>query len=173
MFDPQPILQKVNSMFIRDADGAVMTTGVQGETNEALKEAISSLNDYSKGKSIQWIDANKIKSMLQKSSNYKARRFDEANEAYKQAASLIKEGIDEQASALLSKHGGDVQNFQRLRGAYGKLSSLEDALNSQVGKDMVAPTFGETMWSGAKRALPYVAGAGVLAKGIDMGLGGR
>lgn len=171
-FDPQPILQKINSMFLKDAEGNVMETGVQGETNAALKDAVASLNDYSKGQPISFTDANKIKSMLQDSANYAAKRFEESNEAYKQAASLIKEGIDEQAGGVLAKNGGDVSNFQALRDAYSKLSSLKGALNAQTGKEMLQPSYPEKVWSGFKSALPWGLGLGAGAAAVHKVIGG-
>ncbi len=171
-FDPQPVLQKINSMFLRDAEGNVMNEGVQGTTNEALKEAVDTLNGYSKGRPISWTDANKIKSMLQDSANYAAKRFEESNEAYKQAASLIKEGIDDQAGTVLQKHGGDIQNFQKLRGAYGKLSSLRSSLNAQTGKEMLQPSLGESVMSAGKKLLPYGVAGAVGAKVIHHVMGG-
>ncbi len=62
--DPKPIIKQAESMLERDAEGNIMTTGAQGDKNEAIKEALSSLSDYSKGKPISWKEANRIKGTL-------------------------------------------------------------------------------------------------------------
>lgn len=163
-YDPEPLLKQIEGMYERDAAGKIMTTGVQGDTNQAISEALESMKDYAQGEPIDWTSANRIKSMLQDSGNYAARRFDQSNEAYKQVASLIKDSIDDQAQKVLSVHGGDIQDFQNLRGAYGKLSSLKSALNPAVGKSMLQPSLGEQVVGLAKKALPFGAVAALGAK---------
>lgn len=161
-YDPAPLLKKVEGMFERDAEGKIMTTGVQGERNEAISEALDSMKDYAKGEPITFADSNRIKGMLQDSASYASKRFDEANEAYKSVANLIKEDIDGQASKVLAAHGGDIQNFQALRGAYSKLSSLRAAGTPLVGKEMLGPqTFGQQVMDKLKS--PWVTGGGLAA----------
>jgi len=161
-YDPEPLLKQVEGMYMRDAQGKLMTTGVQGETNQAISDALESMKDYANGEPIDWSAANKIKSMLQNSANYAARRFDESNEAYKQVASLIKESIDDQAGKVLAENGGNIQDFQQLRQAYGKLSALKGTLNAATGKEMLQPSLGENMVNIGKRAVKY---------GMPLGIG--
>lgn len=172
--DPGPMLEKINSMIIRDKAGNVMSTGWQGETNDAIREAAESLSDFAQNQKISWTEANQIKSGLQDSANYKLKQFDQANEAYKQVASLIKDGIDEQASKVLAENGGNVKDFQNLRGAYSKLSSLRSTLVPQAGKEMLGPqNLGQYVMSTVKNPL-FQAGAtgAAVGTGIYKGLTG-
>lgn len=161
-FDPEPVLKQIDSMYIRDAQGKLMTTGVQGETNQAIGEALESMKDYANGDKIGWQAANHIKSQLQDSANYGSKKFEAANDAYKQVASLIKDGIDNQAATVLADHGGNVEDFQHLRDAYSKLSSLRTVLNPAAGKELLQPSFPEQVLGAAKKYAPW---------GIATGLG--
>lgn len=157
-FDPKPIIDKAKSMLEKDAEGNIMTTGAQGDKNSAIQEALSSLSDYSKGKPINWKDANRIKGMLQDSGNYAAKRFQESNEAYKQVASLIKEGIDEQGSNVLQQTGGNIQDFQNLRNAYGKTAVLKQMLTHAAGKELLQPSTPEAVIGAVKHYIPHALG---------------
>jgi len=114
--------------------------------------------NYAQGQPISWKEGNKIKSFLQNSANYRARAFNESNEAYKQVASLIKNGIDEQAEPVLANAGGDIQHFRSLRGAYGKLETLVGGLNKGVATQLRQPSTPEAVMSLLKKALPATAG---------------
>lgn len=165
-YDPEPVLKQVEGMFERDAQGNLMTTGWQGETNQAISDALESMKNYANGDEIDWTAANRIKSGLQDSGNYAAKRFDQANESYKTVASLIKDSIDDQAEKVLSANGGNIEDFQKLRGAYSKLSSLKSVLNPAAGKEMLQPSLGENIVGIAKKAIPFGALAGFGAKAI-------
>lgn len=152
-YDPSKVNEQVKSMLERDAAGNVMTTGWQGDVNEAMKKALSSLSDFSQGSPIKWSDAARIKTGLQGDTNYAVAGFNKANEAYKQVASLLKNDIDEQAAAMLEKQGGNVANYQSLRQAYGKLESLSEALNNRVAAKTANSTIPWWVKMGAGAAL--------------------
>lgn len=160
-FDPAPVLKQIEGMYERDAQGKLMTTGWQGEANQSIGEALESMKDYANGDKIGWQAANRIKSGLQDSASYASKRFDQANEAYKTVANLIKTDIDNQAAKVLADHGGNVEDFQHLRDAYSKLSSLRSVLTPAAGKDLLQPSLGESIVSGAKKYLPFGIAAGL------------
>lgn len=128
-YDPSAYNNQIKSMLLRDSAGEVMTTGAQGQINEAIKEAGASMGDFSKGGPIKWSDAAKVKTLLQGNGKWGQAGLSRAQEAYNTAATLLKEDIDKQAMEMLTKKGGNVQDYQQLRDAYGKLSSLSESLN--------------------------------------------
>lgn len=159
-FDPSPVLKQIEGLYEKDAQGKLMTTGWQGEANQSIGEALESMKDYANGDKIGWDAANRIKSGLQDSAIYASKRYDQANEAYKTVANLIKNDIDNQAAKVLSEHGGNVEDFQHLRDAYSKLSSLRTVLNPAAGKELLQPSLGESVMGAAKKYLPFGIAAG-------------
>lgn len=128
-YDPSAYNNQIKSMLLRDSAGEVMTTGAQGQINEAIKEAGASMGDFSKDGPIKWSDAAKIKTLMQGNGKWGQAGLSRAQEAYNTAATLLKEDIDKQAMEMLQKQGGNVQDYQQLRDAYSKLSSLSESLN--------------------------------------------
>lgn len=128
-YNPETFNSQIKSMLERDANGNVMTAGVQGQINEAIKEAASSINQFAVNGPIKWSDAARIKTMLQGESKYGVQGLQKADEAFKQVASLLKEDIDNQAMVMLQKQGGNLADYQMLRDHYGRYSSLADSLN--------------------------------------------
>lgn len=128
-YDPTAYNNQIKSMLLRDSGGEVMTTGAQGQINEAIKEAASSMADFAKEGPIKWSDAAQVKTLMQGNGKWGQAGLSRAQEAYNTAATLLKEDIDKQAMEMLGKQGGNVQEYQQLRDAYGKLSSLSESLN--------------------------------------------
>lgn len=128
-YDPTAYNNQIKSMLLRDSSGEVMTSGAQGQINEAIKEAASSMADFAKEGPIKWSDAAQVKTLMQGNGKWGQAGLSRAQEAYNTAATLLKEDIDKQAMSMLQKQGGNVQEYQTLRDAYGKLSSLSDSLN--------------------------------------------
>lgn len=128
-YDPTAYNGQVKSMLLRDSSGEVMMTGAQGQINEAIKEAASSMADFAKDGPIKWSDAARVKTLMQGNGKWGQAGLSRAQDAYNTAATLLKEDIDKQAMEMLGKQGGNVQEYQQLRDAYGKLSSLSDSLN--------------------------------------------
>lgn len=131
-YDPTQYNEQVKSLLLRDINGEVMSTGAQGRINEAIKDAASSMNDYAHGGPIKWSDAARVKTMGQGDAKYGTTGLHKAQEAYNTTISMLKEDIDNQAEAMLAKQGGNVQDYQALRAAYGKLESLSQSLNNRV-----------------------------------------
>jgi len=130
-YDPTALNNQVKSMMERDANGQIMTTGPQGEINQAIDKAIAGLRDYSQGDPIKWSDAARIKTLLQGDASFGQQGLTRAQQAYDAVATMLKNDIDSQAAKMLQEKGGagDVQSYQQLRDAYGKLASLGDSLN--------------------------------------------
>lgn len=164
--DAKKLLDPIESMYERTADGELASTGVQGEMNDALSDAVATLKNSIKDGKISWTDANRVKSMLQDSANYAAKRFEQSNEAYKQAASLIKDGIDKQAADVLGSTGGDVQTFQTLRKAYGEGKFAEQAIAGPAAREITRGGIIPRAVQYGKRFLPYAAGAGIVGEAL-------
>lgn len=166
-YDPTAYNNQIKSMLLRDANGEVMTTGAQGQINEAIKEAAASMGDFAKDGPIKWSDAAKVKTLMQGNGRWGQAGLSRAQEAYNTAATLLKEDIDKQAMEMLQKQGGNVQDYQQLRDAYSKLSSLSESLNVAAKRQF------------ANSAIPWwvkMAGGSILAgkaMGVVKGLTGH
>lgn len=166
-YDPTVYNNQIKSMLLRDANGEVMTTGAQGQINEAIKEAAASMADFSKSGPIKWSDAAKVKTLMQGNGRWGQAGLSRAQEAYNTAATLLKEDIDKQAMEMLQKQGGNVQDYQMLRDAYSKLSVISDSLNVAAKRQF------------ANSAIPWwvkMAGGAVLADkamGVMKGIAGH
>jgi hypothetical protein len=160
-FDAKPLLDKINGMYQRSASGDIATEGVQGEANQAISEALETIkNEIDADGRMTWKGANRAKSLLQDSGNYAAKRYDMANEAYKNAASAIKEEIDDQGQRAIGITGGNIQQFQQLRQAYAQTKFAEqstaNAAAKEIGGGSLAQRVGSKLFEGAKAAvLPY------------------
>lgn len=170
--DAKPILDQIEGMYERLPDGTLATEGVQGDTNAAISDALESVKNVLNDGKISWTDANRVKSLLQDSANYAAKRYDMSNEAYKTVAGIIKDGIDNQATQVLSKTGGDISNFQMLRQAYGQskyaLEAAKRAAAGEIGAGSPMQQVASGVLSTAKKAatlgIPAYLGVKVLGK---------
>lgn len=183
MYDPKATVEKLASMYQRNASGSIIPPGAGSEQamyNAAVNKAIetlkaNALDDSGILQKLDWKQANGIKKALQDLADYGLKDNDPVNMVYQNAARTVRDTIDDQAAQVLAAQGKDISHFQTLRDAYSKLKMVQSGLNgkalSAMGAKNVAPVVRTALGVGALTTGHPLVAAGVGAEYIGREFG--